>query len=178
MKRPGGSTLLLGHPVVAVPLILGGLGVLWACWQRGSDGIAPAIMVLICLAPVFHASEQVSHYRAWKRAWDGMGGAAARSPQRWRRVGGVALLAVLGVNWAGKLDGEQVRIGIAIGVGTLALVLLWLGARWTSRRMRRGRRRTCVAIAVGAPLMRVPRLAQAYRALPDYCQLVLAGRAP
>lgn len=175
MKRPAVPTLLLGHPVVAVPLILGGLALLWACWQRGSEGVITGIVTLICLARVITASEQVSHFRAWKRAWEGMGEAHPTS-SRWRWAGGVACLGLLAIYGAKQLPPDQLRVAIAVLAIMLALVMLWAGIRWARRRMPRGRRRDCVSVAARTPLMRAPKLQAAYRALPPYCEHVLDAR--
>jgi hypothetical protein len=172
-------TLVLGHPLVSVPLFLSGAALLFASWQLGSDGFGPAVVVLICLARVAHCSQQVSEYRAWKRAWAGMTERGHRPALiRPRRLLELALALLLAVYGSLKLDSGEVELSPTLAAIPLALLVLWAGAHGLRRRLPRGRQRDCVSVAVGASLMRVPTLAQAYRALPQHCQRVLGDRVP
>jgi hypothetical protein len=179
MRPVSVPTLILGHPVVSVPLFLGGAAILFACWQLGSDGFGPAVVVLICLARVAHCTQQVSEYRAWKRAWDGMAEPGRTLVRiRPRRLAELGIGLLLAVYASLKLDSGELELSPAIAAIPLALFALWAAARWLCRRVPRGRRSDCVSVAVGASLMRVPTLAQAYRALPPHCQRVLSDRVP
>lgn len=171
MNPPSPMVRFVGHPVVTGGVVLAAAPLLLACLHGGSDGLVPGIIILAFLGRLTKANAQVTEYRAWKRAWDGM---AERAPPRrlpWRGLAR-AIVAVLGVGFAAAyVDDPSVQFAIAL-IG-LALLLWLTRAAW--RRGLQGLRRAplgadsnVVAIAIRAPLLPVPTMHQAYATVPEH----------
>lgn len=166
---------MIGHPVVAGPLHLVGGLLLVASLRAGSNGLFGIVLVAAGLGRVATANEQVTQYRAWKRAWDGM----ADTPPR--RIAWLALarsvVAVAAVLYGlANFNDPQIRLGMAVIAAAFAiygvtrLVQRIRGLRPSRRRTKDG---GVVSVAVRGPLLPVPTLQQAFNALPEHCLCLL-----
>jgi len=177
MKRPATKTMVMGHPVIAVPLMLIGGITLLAGFHAGN--LLIVIFAVAILGTVSKASEEASAYRAWEREWNGM---APTTPRQRKRVWGrivvlVASVALFGLMLSGGASASDAAICIGLlasSVGIIAIVLR-LVIRCLKRR-RPGRTRSSVVAVVARPVMAAPNLADAYRALPPYCHALLRGQ--
>jgi hypothetical protein len=177
MKQPAIQTMFLGHPVVAVPLMLTGCATLAAALY-GSNLFIGIIGVAV-LGTAQKAYAQARAYKAWAKEWDGMALASPRAVKRgWRSwvVAGMAL------GWFGLLcaRGESVpeaAVATLLTAGLVAmLVTVGRGALRLMRRFRRPSEQPVVVAVVARPAMPVPSLTDAYRALPPYCRVLLGGQ--
>lgn len=134
-----------------------------------------ALVALAFAAASLKANERMAEYKAWKRAWDAMGGTPTRS-HGWKWVGTV--LVALGATYlAGTADTPLSHgiIGLLLaGLAGLA-VLVVIGKLWRAVARRKPARMVPVAIRC-KPTLPVPALRAAYAALPDYCLRLMAGR--
>jgi len=183
MSPPSLKVVLLGHPL-GVLLAMGVAAWLgWHCYLNANNGTV--FMALVGLGLVLHAMRAFDHrrrYRIWRRDCMAMAGITPEpmiGPQM-RRALGVALVIAL---WAGAIAQSMVPSSLLTGglialVGLLVLLLLTKLGMLASRLLRRERpvRQRPVTIAVKRPMMPVPSLRQAYRALPDYAKQVLKER--
>ena len=177
MKRPPTKTLILGHPVIATPVTLACGVTIFAAFST-SNLFLLFIAVPIALT-VLKANEQVVAYRAWVREWEAMAG----EPPRRRTRGhdllvvaalGLALLAATQMDSA-TLHMAEKSIGLLVGSLTI-FIALWTALRWVSNR-RRHRTRSFTVTVIAHPVMTIPSLDDAYRALPPHCHALLGRHA-
>lgn len=177
MKRPATKTMLIGHPAMAVPLMLIGGVTLLAGFHAGN--LLIVIFAVAILGTVSKAGEEASAYRAWQREWNGMAPATPRERKRvWGRIAILVLGAMLfGLMLSGgaSVSDAAICIGLLAGGGGIITVALRLVIRCFRRRRPR-RTRSLVVAVVARPVMAVPNLADAYRALPPYCHALLRGQ--
>jgi len=147
MKRPSNTMLVLGHPVVAGTLSLGGAALLYGAWM--SENTIVGIIVLVALGKVLDADETARHYKAWRAAWDGLAPDDPRAAARRREqrtglaitgaVGGLTLLSLRG----GATIEQALTFGFVAGLGGALLVyLLRLASAAIMRPRPRRRKRT------------------------------------
>jgi hypothetical protein len=174
MKQPDPGTMLVGHPAVAAPCALGAMGVIYLCIQQ--PGWWPiGLGAVFIAAKVLRLADMREKYLAWKREWDAMdgGGSEPRSAQRKRPVLGYIALALVLLYCAGNLDDQLCRLAL---VWTVIVVSIFGGSRLVMRNRPAARSKSKAAvfeICIGGPLMGVPSIKDAYRALPRHCQTVL-----
>lgn len=176
MRRPRTSTLVLGHPVVAVPLFLtdaliGGV----ATYQSGFTIVTG--LALILAAGLTKCSQEAARYRTWRRDYDALD-PNYRPPQPIRstlRFLGALLVAgpvLAGIFWLVLNYGEPNSAAHWIAPLVLAsLPALWLLGWVLKRKARRPHRSQdwIVSQALSRPLP-APTAAEAYAWLPDYCR--------
>lgn len=165
---------ILGHPLIAVPLTGGlALGFL-ALVQTGPGGIFPALLLLIPAAWVARSVEAVHRQRQWRRAWDSMAEPYQPQPVGWGRKA-LGCLLVAGVTFYLAANADEPDNALALGwmvlVATVSAVVM--AGRTIIRRSRNKRAKRVqdpvATIAVRGPVLPVPDLMDAYRALPPHC---------
>lgn len=181
MNKPPAKVMLLGHPIVAVPVTLaGGIG-LAAGLYGGS--VPMAFLGGAVALSAMRASERAAKYRAWRVEWHAMSGEAP-SGVSGRRVVGALLVAALMILVVARPDLIAVGAGYAAGwlwahpivLAPPALILAIVVFQFVRFFPRRQRRRSDVVRIVATPVLKSPTLEDAYRALPDYCHALLRGR--
>lgn len=172
MRPPEWRDATLGHPAVGLPLAGLGCFILYQ-WALDMALWPVGIGAVIVLRAVALASAKRAKFLAWKRAWDSYDDTV---PASRNRVGGNIVLAVLllvmGLYMASHADQPGYRTGLALMLiivvgGSIALL-----ARRVFQRLaqHRSSRTNTVTICIRRPVVAVPSLAQAFNALPDYCQ--------
>jgi len=180
MKRPSIRSVVLGHPLVGVPVALASVGALYVCWFRGEEGGAVLGLIPVgMLCAVSQASQEMTAYRAWKREWDAMAPPApGRKPGRFMAAIGVLLSAAMLIGGVASSGDGAAIIHHLLGWGVV-LVPFLLGmvtVRLLIRRLRRRYRRGAHAQpgkVIAKPIIAAPALPAAYAALPAYCQRLL-----
>lgn len=175
MTPPPLRTQLLGHPVVFIPTSILALLSVWAVIVNHDAWLFTAIMLVAANASL-KANQARAAYLAWKRAWDSMAPEEQPAPRRH----GKALWAVLVIGgMAGWLLLARDQFSHAMALGWMMLVALigiLIGAVRALRR-KKARKQAAqipvVAICATQPIMPVPDIAAAYKALPAHCHEVL-----
>ena len=178
MKRPATREMIVGHPVIALPMRAAcGLMLLAALYQ---GNVFIGIMSSVVLAAVHRAAQQASAYRSWKAEWDSFDDRPRRVTATPGAIIGVLLVAISILLIAGRPE----LIGYGAGFAAhwllahpiafvppclLGLAVLFRFVRHWPRRTKAG---LPVAI-VARSVIPVPSLVNAYRALPPYCQALL-----
>jgi hypothetical protein len=174
--------MLLGHPLVALPLALGSAGAIYACYHNGSNGLFPGLIFGAMLLTAAQAHKQASAYRLWAREWNAMAGEPTpRTGQRNSvlRVGlGVALVVAV---WAVLLSdphmtSQALHHPVQTGAPVLGLLVVTSLVRWLRRRPGRAATPVGPVTVAARVILPAPPLDAAYAALPDYCQRLLARR--
>lgn len=176
MRRPPTKTLILGHPIIALPMTLSCVITVIAAIHAGSP--AGALVVLPIWGMVHAASERATAYYNWKREWDALGPEKVPRPSIWRQL---LVLMLVGALAVAILTSDRTTQFATLSVGGLLLcatVILAVLTRMV-RAIARRRRFRAGAFAVKVVARRggkAPTLAAAYGALPPYCQALLRGR--
>jgi hypothetical protein len=157
-------------------------------WYLNPDATLLGFAALAAMGWTHKANSEVARYRAWKRAWDSL---APGGPPRRRtdhpafQVAVVAMLAIaMGVYLDAHRDqpGYELALawlewgGIALLIGSLAVLRHRSPARPIWRRRRPSRHADPVSVCVRGPLIQVPDLKGAYGALPRHCWVVINAR--
>lgn len=179
MNRPSTRTMVMGHPMIAVPVMLAGGVTLFAAFK--ASNLFLGLLAVAMLTTVRSASDQAAKYRAWKAEWDAMDPNAPRRPKRLLRGLGAAAVAIV-LLAASRLDSHRVAYLAGYSLGWLGihpavlalpgLVGLAVLVRSIRRRPRRAPKPEAVKI-VARTILPVPTLDAAYASLPDYCRQVL-----
>ena len=172
MMKPSTQSMLMGHPLVVVPVALCTLATLYA-WSQNGEAWWLAIVMLVFMGRVMKASEARRDYLQWKREWDAMdpNPASRMRPAHVAGMLGCALLLVAGA------ASDQVGPGAAVG-GLILGAFLWVIARsllrgWSPSRRRRARTATPVRLAIARPVLPAMSIADCYAALPAHSRAVL-----
>ncbi len=177
MRAPKPSVAFFGHPAIAGPLVLGGLGLLVMFLTQGEGGFLLAVPVAVGLAWLAKAMEKVSAYRAWRKAWDAMGEPPVRRRWPWKPLCGVLFVTLVfghALAHPERPDATAAAgmVVVALGLGIVAVLL-----RSLVRLFRRPRRRVAkndpMVTICARPIFPVPSLRDAYIALPEHCWQVL-----
>lgn len=179
MNRPSTQTMVLGHPLVSIPVMLAGAGMLYVCWQGGVEGIPVAIIPAATMLAAARAGEQASAYKRWKREWDAMAPPDQRQPSKLPGIIGVILGFMLVLAGIAAANADARTNAAALGwLILIALpVLAFFGVRASWRRARRRPSRTVPAkpvAVIARTILPVPTLGTAYATLPEHCQRLLA----
>ncbi|MES1985888.1 MAG: hypothetical protein V4461_13135 [Pseudomonadota bacterium] len=182
MKRPATNRMIVGHPIIAMPLMLASAVTLIAGFQ--TDNLFPVFIAIAMIWAVQTARAQASAYRAWKAEWDAMGDDPSPRTATAGRMIGITAIATLTLIAFEQPAMLAYGAGFAIGwlktqhglVAVLGLLALALLARFIRRRPRRLKADKPVAVIAKAVLP-VPSVADAYRALPPYCHALLRGQS-
>lgn len=186
MTRPSFRTWLLGHPLT---VLAAGGATLWSVmvWAQGGNGMLALLAVIGC-GGIARASQHRSAYLAYRREWDSL---APTVPPRRAGRGTVVLAVLLAVLALGggayyfspatdQPGHVMALVGIA-GAGVVAAVISGIVAVMRAiiralarRRARHAPRTAAVAVCIARPLLPVPSLTDAYRALPAYCWRILS----
>ena len=172
MMKPSTQSMLMGHPLVVLPVALGTLATLYA-WSQNSEAWWLAIVMLVFMGRVMKASEARRDYLQWKREWDGMdpNPASRMRPAHVAGMLGCALLLVAGA------ASDQVGLGAAVGgliLGAFLWLMLWgFYAAWKQRPRHRARTVTPVRLAIARPVLPALSLADCYAALPAHSRAVV-----
>lgn len=181
MRRPSLQTFVFGHPLVLLPIELGGCFVLYACWQHGGDGVIPGVVMLAAMGEALRANEQVTVYKRWKLAWDSFDNEPRRRMGICLRLGFVlaglwtTLIAITAVASSTKPDALAAVWAVGWPVAFIvpfAIALLLKVIAWIFRRRSRGKDAgyvKVVARCIVPPLT----LGAAFDALPEHCQRIL-----
>lgn len=182
MKRPSTSTLIVGHPLIAVPCI--GVVALFGCAALfgHADGMV-GVLALFMAAWLQTEWRTAARYRAWVREWNALN-ANYRPPRPIRAtliILGKLLIAVpmvLGCGWLLiNFDDPSTPAKLITWLLVGGIPTLWLAALLLSRRKRRPRsQRWIVTQALSRPLP-APSAAEAYASLPDYCRPLFSPNA-
>lgn len=175
MRPPRLQTRILASGPVYVSAWASALFFGYHFWN-GEPVFWALVITVSFLLNVMRADEQVQAYRTWKRAWDAMGDGPLLS-QRGGRVGravvGLALVAALIVYLSSHTDrpGYDLALGWLV-LGGIAMLVVAILAKWRKVRRARPIKTTVVTVVVKGPALRVPTLAEAYRALPEHCMRI------
>lgn len=183
MKEPPIRVRLIGNPLVAIP-IYGLSGLALYGWSQEPGAFIIGIPAIFCAVWTFNAQKIVGRYRDWHRAWEAMAEPEARRPVMPRLVAGLIAALVIGAFVLSESGmGQEVASALAgvlvLGTALAAItVALWaLMKRLRSRSRGVTDRRDCVAVVVTRPILPVPDLKDAYKALPEHCwQAINGGR--
>jgi len=177
MKRPPFKTRIIGHPGIAGPVTLAS-GIATVAGLYNGSAVPLFIAAPVAMA-VLKANEQVVAWRRWSAEWEAMAPNPSRKRTRMRDVLVlVAIIAAVITTMQMDSDTRQMAatiIGLLVGVGAI-LFVLHKTVRWISAR-RRHRAGPFTVTVIGRPVMPVPSLHDAYRALPPYCQALLGARS-
>ena len=177
--NPPREALFIGHPIIALPVCLATAAAFFGGFDDHSWWIAAFLLIWPCLA-VGRANAKRTEYFQWKQAWDGMSEPTRQkpprpaTPARWRRpwLGGL-MLAAIWLFCLANADDPLDRLALV----WLTVAGIIIGIALLSRRMKttlRGNvKGQSVAVCLSGPLLPVPSLKNAYRALPDHCRTVL-----
>jgi hypothetical protein len=181
MKEPGPIDMAVGHPAVVVTGSVLTLGALVAALNDG--GWWPIFTLLaIAMVPICKAAEARQAYLPWKREWDGMAWPAMprqrapASPTAKRRAG-IAMLILLGLFFAANAR-DPAYAGALIWL-VLACAIAAVVAAVVKRRQPKpaGEAQSqAVTICTHKPLLMMPTMLDAYRALPPHCQALFAAQ--
>lgn len=172
MNKPPLKTMILGNPILGLTIYGLGALTLYAWWQN-ADAWPLGLMALFAMSATARAGEQADAYRNWKRAWDAMGDdplPSGRGGRAGRALVGLTLIAALVWYLASHSDrsGYDLAFGWLV-LGSVAMLVVAILAKWRKVRRARPIKTTVVTVVVKGPVLRVPTLAEAHRALPDYC---------
>lgn len=182
MRRPPPRVMLLGHPVVMVPVMGVGLFCLFH-WTQDAEFTFPAIMALVAMGFVGRANQHRMEFMRWKQAWDSMADGDPGS-RRGPLLAKLAIAAIVPAGFALIENGAFDHADKALGWGVLAILVAgcWAmvvrarryltGGVRSDGRARSASRSDAVSICARSS-MRVPSIEDAYRALPAYCWRVL-----
>jgi hypothetical protein len=179
MKEPNHITLTLGHPLLAGPGSIVAMGCFIAALQDASWWPA-AIIAFLIVAPVARLAEQRQAYLRWKREWDAMAGPqaprqATPASGTAKRIVGIALLILVGIFFAANAR-DLVYAGALVYL-VMAVAIAALAAKMFGRRKPPlAKANQPVTMCVRHPLLAVPRVADAYRALPPHCHALFAAQ--
>jgi hypothetical protein len=181
MKRPATKIMVMGHPIVAVPMTLANGVILVAGFRTGN--VVPVVIAIALIAGVQNARVQASAYRAWQAEWEAMGDGPTRRSVTPGGVLGVAVIATLMLVAFSRPQLLAYMAGYAVGwIGTQPWLLALLGLLALAvlvqfvRHFRRRAKPTKPVIVIAQAILPVPTLADAYRALPPYCHALLRGQ--
>ena len=175
-RRPSTKTMVMGHPVIAVPVMLAGGVTMYAAYE-GSN-LLVGFLGLAMVGTAQSARAQVSAYKAWQRDWDAMAPQVPRERKRtspWTWIG-LIIAVISSLAWLGGANLREIAVDSGLMAGSVWLTAaIWVAMRWVIRRRRRPAGSSIVTV-VARPAMAIPSLEDAYRALPPYCHALLRGR--
>jgi len=176
MRKPSDTSLLIGHPIVVLPVTLSAIWMLYEClYQFSLLPIALGLGFAGYLCGKANARREA--YRRWKRQWDAMddGKATAPSPRRHRKWPGIIALVVLLAYFVAHASDPVYRVALVWLVISVAApggaALIW--KRWGRSGAKSSNRIDPVQSCIRSPMLPITDLKRAYRALPDYCWQVL-----
>jgi apolipoprotein N-acyltransferase len=179
MQRPRTSTLIVGHPVVAVPLCVVFAGVAIAGIVH--EGFSWPVLLLLALAGgIASTAREASRYRAWTREWDSYN-PNYRPPQHLRSAARLAALLLVAaaiywlVNGYGDPGSPAHVIAPLLMFGVPALGLLRMVLRL--RKRRRLSSPDWVVTQAISRLLPAPTVADAYARLPEYLRPIFSSEA-
>jgi hypothetical protein len=168
MKELDVKTKLLGHPVAVV-----GMGALLVAaliiWTQDISGWIVAVPAMFGMGAVIKASEARSEHRAWRRAWDEMGGGAG-GQLSWRTVApaiGIAIFALLIAGTANEPT-TQAFVGL-LALVAIGSVVMFLGAKALPK-VKASKTTGADAVSVCASSGKAPDVQAAYAELPEHCR--------
>lgn len=178
MNRPKASTLIVGYPLVTVPLFL--LDGWFGYTATANTGFGwGTLLALLFGAWLVKCSEEAGRYRAWRRDWNALD-PNYRPPQPLRLAIRVmmALPILLGFFWllANFNDPSSPARLIAWGIG-VAIPMLWIARLILRRRKRRPTSQDWIVTQAIPRSLPAPSVAEAYARLPDYCRPLLTSQA-
>jgi membrane associated rhomboid family serine protease len=172
MNRPPPITYVIGNPL-SVLVVLGGSGFATYQWWIGQASGWLPLGALLVIGAVMNASERLTAYQNWKRAWDAMGG-RSRPGRRvnMRLLIVIPVWVVLTVVVAGfdrhQLEGKLVTASFA--VASLGMVINEFQRHRRRQPAPRSRPRKDAPVTISLPVPRAsPGGKQLYKGLPDYC---------
>lgn len=184
MREPPIRVRLIGNALVALP-IYGLSGLALYGWSQEPGAFIMGIPAIFCAVWTFNAQKTMREYKAWHRAWEAMAEPKARRPVMPRLVAGLVAALVIGAfvlteNGRGTEVASALAGVLVLGTALAVAVAVW--ALMKRLRMRERKRavtdpRDCVTVVVTRPIVPVPDLKDAYRALPEHCwQAINGGR--
>jgi hypothetical protein len=176
--------MALGHPIPAFTICCVSTFLLyqWAALQTTEAGMV-GVGAAACASWALKANERRKKYLNWQRQWAAMGRTSPAPVRRGTVLKGLTIGTILTVLLVVALQSDHADIAI-VGT-TLGLMLLTAFAGMLIvvgkllgrlRRKRRTKPRLAVRVVITRPVLAVPRLDQAYAALPPHCQRLLRGR--
>ena len=185
MKRPTLRTRLVGHPLVATPMMLLGL---FAGYQWFVGAMNDLAMLAIVIPSVWASSafNRVEHYRVWKAKWNAMAGDAKPARQltavgigRLRKCLGIVIAGSAVLYAIGHSDQPEYAAALGLGIIGASLVALFFLARRMFGHSAKGvsDRISPVSICVRGATLPVPSLSSAYARLPEHCRQLLQASA-
>lgn len=171
MKPPSFKDSVLGHPLVALPIMAAGGLALYGCYLDHS--LWPVgLIALYAMNVTLTANAARMKFLAWKSAWDAMGDAPASAGHG---LGGklfaVMVLGSMMAYMAAHSDVANYRLGLVlmVAVGLIGGIILLFKRRREQQASSPAGPAAPVSICVNTPILPVPSLAQAFSALPEHC---------
>ena len=174
MKKPPPGTYIIGNALTCTVLLGATLMTVWG-WSEGKVPAFWPLGTVVALIAAGNANDQIRKYRHWKRAWDAMAGMPVKRPRGPDILGGLVLLAWIGIAaYLATLDLRPPQNKLAIG-GFGLLTVLWFAAsayrHFRPARPARKRPPKDVPVTLSLPVPKSsPGGAQLYADLPEYCQ--------
>jgi hypothetical protein len=175
MRQPPLQTRILASAPVNLSAWASALFFGYHFWN-GEPVFWALVITVSLLLNVMRADEQVQAYRTWKRAWDAMGDdplPSGRGGRVGRTLVGLTLIAAFVWYLASQTGrpGYDLALGWLV-LGGVAMLVVAILAKWRKVRRARPIKATVVTVVVKGPVLRVPTLAEAYRALPEHCMRI------
>jgi hypothetical protein len=184
MTRPSIITYAFGN-ALSVTVLFAATCYLGYQWYTGAASSFFAVAVALATASAMNANSRLAKYRDWKREWDAMdgrpaaGGRFAMSSRTLRVLMAIpvwCLFAYLVLN-----NGASPLDHVATGLFWLMTAVIVVGSivQWWRSRWARIRPRVSKDVPVTLCVKSAGQsgnLADAYRALPDYCASLLRDR--
>ncbi len=187
MNKPSIIVRTAGSPVVAIPLTLGGMSLIFM-WTQGRASVWLALAGLFVVVRTFSSVRQRRGYNAWLRQWESVGTFGKATPRRpvrpWRWMTVLASLLFIGIvvfkpaaPSSPELQQALMWIWLCCGAFLVARLVIGIG-RWVfKRRGSNAERAKLEAAPVSLMLSRTvdsPSREMAVRSLPEYAARVLS----
>lgn len=146
MNQPSITVRIAGTPLVGVPLILGGLWLMFM-WTQGRASLFLALLGCFVALKTISSLKRVRRYKAWLKEWDAAGtpgtAPARRSTGGWRWATVLASLLFAGIivcypNAAGNPELQNALLWLWLFCG-IFLIARFVRGIWKFIRKRRSR---------------------------------------
>lgn len=183
MNRPRTNMLVMGHPLIGVPMLLADAVAGFAYTDSAGFGLG-TVFALVFAGWVTNCMQQRARYCSWQRQWNSLD-PNYRAPQPIRTtLRHLRALIIVGPLAAGafwllaNFNDPTSAAHVLAPLVVVGLPLIILAALFARRRKRQPKAREwTVSQAVTRP-QPVPTVAEAFASLPDYCRPLFSPSEP